>query len=177
VRVWLAQEWVIRGARKNWFLYKDTVLQESILGGKFGIAQAKNNIRIGKHFLGKIDDVRFCHRSLGSNEMEQIFKLSSSCQVTKAKDIGRHVRSNAFPNPFHSTFSLSLNNSTGPNSISVFDLTGIEHFKDIFSGNHTTLDLCSLQSGYYLIAIHTNGMMERCVIEKVFIINFTHRFQ
>jgi hypothetical protein len=66
---WLAQEWVIRGARKNWFLYKDTVLQESNLSGKFGIAHAKNNIRIGKHFLGKIDDVRFYNRSLGTNEM------------------------------------------------------------------------------------------------------------
>jgi len=152
---------------KKWYLYKDTILQDSRLSGNHIINQAINNISIGKNYLGKIDDIRFYNRALKTNEISQIFKLSSSCLISESEDIQTLLSINIFPNPSSSKFTLTLNNSGDVKTISVYNLLGVEELKYNFIGDKTSIDLSNFHNGFYIVNIQSNGMTEKRLIEKL----------
>lgn len=151
---------------KKWFLYKDTILQESNVSGKYFINQANNSISIGRNFLGKIDDIRFYNRALNTNEINQIFNLSSSCQITESEDFQGKSLINIYPNPSNSKFTVSLKNSNDIIIISVYDLLGVELIKYSFNCDNPTIDLSKFKDGFYIINIFGKGLSERRIIEK-----------
>ena len=151
---------------KNWYLYKNTVLVDSDTSRKYDIQKANNNISIGKKFAGKIDDIRFYDRALNTSEIGQIYKLSSSCQVTSNADFHTKSTINIYPNPSDSKFTLQLKESSENINISVYNLTGAELLKYNFNGDNIVIDLSSYQNGFYLVKIQYNGITEKRMIEK-----------
>ncbi|MBP8725375.1 MAG: T9SS type A sorting domain-containing protein [Saprospiraceae bacterium] len=151
---------------KNWYLYENAILQSTNLSGKYGIAQARNNIRIGKEYLGKIDDIRFYNRVLDTNEIFQIFKLSSSCQITESENIPGQSFANIFPNPTNTSLTVALQRPNDFTFISIYNLMGVELSKYSVNSGNANIDLTNFANGIYIIRIHSNGMFENKLIEK-----------
>lgn len=143
-----------------------TILTKSHTLGKYSIARARNNISIGKFFEGKIDDIRFYNRVLTLSQINQLNKLSSSCQLTASKDPKGSAPVIIYPNPSHSLFEVSLLNSNQEMNISVYNLLGDELLDSNFQSSIAVLDLSHFQNGIYLIHIQGNGISEKRRIEK-----------
>ncbi len=148
---------------KKWYIYTNNLLQDSSLTQNYSIFQSTGDITIGKNFEGKIDDIRFFNRVLSVNEINQLYNMASTCQLTGLyQNYEKEIR--VFPNPTSDYVTIEIMQLQDP-SIEVFDLTGRQINMPVRSfENFIEINLTDFSVGMYLIRI-ING--DKILVERV----------
>ena len=136
---------------KNWYIYQDNILTDSVTSQNYGIFQSTNNISIGKNFMGKIDDIRFYNRILTVSEIDDLYSLPGSCQNLAIQNIPLKDKLVIYPNPSKNTLHISKEDHKGDNLIIIYDVTGREVMKIENSVQETIIDVSTLKQGTYLL--------------------------
>ena len=139
-------------------LYIDGVLAVSapnntpIVASPFPFTVASQSDVPTLQFPGIIDDILVYDRVLTGPEIVDIFSVLS---IEDIDAFSSQVK--VYPNPTSSSLSIDYNSSLGTvKSYSIADIQGRMIVDDTFEDSKTTIDLSSIESGIYILMLHTN---------------------